>query len=149
MRRSTSPASALVGPSPHPAPPLEQDLARRFARAFTADDIADVIALLTDEAWLAMPPAAHEYHGPDAIARFLRASARWRGQRQFHLVPTRANMQPAFGCYLTDADGPTASAAGIVVLTLADDRITAITRFLESDLMRCFGLSAVLDRSLD
>jgi RNA polymerase sigma-70 factor (TIGR02960 family) len=134
---------------PEPGSPLEQDLARRFAKAFTADDIAGVIALLTDDARLAMPPAAHEYHGPDAIAAFLRASARWRGQRHFRLVPTRANTQPAFGCYLTDADGPTASATGIVVLTLADYRITTVTRFLNSDLMRCFGLGDTLDRSLD
>ncbi|MBB3724712.1 RNA polymerase subunit sigma-70 [Nonomuraea dietziae] len=52
----------------------ERDLTRRFADAFTADDINGVVALLTDDAWLAMPPAPHEYHGPDAIVSFLRAS---------------------------------------------------------------------------
>ncbi|MGI8993333.1 MAG: RNA polymerase subunit sigma-70, partial [Nocardioidaceae bacterium] len=34
----------------------DRELARRFAQAFTADDIEGVIELLTDDAWLAMPP---------------------------------------------------------------------------------------------
>lgn len=63
----------------------ERALARRFAEALTTDDIDGVIALLTDDAWLAMPPAPHEYHGPAAIASFLRASA---------LQPYRARASP-------------------------------------------------------
>lgn len=69
-------------------------------QAFTADDIDGVVDLLTDDAWLAMPPAPHTYQGPQAIAGFLRASADWRDGRHIRLVPVGANMQPAFGCYL-------------------------------------------------
>ncbi|WP_460358074.1 nuclear transport factor 2 family protein [Actinoallomurus acanthiterrae] len=53
----------------------EHDLVRRFAEAFTTDDIDTLVTLLTDDAWLAMPPAPHGYHGGTAIAAFLRASA--------------------------------------------------------------------------
>src|SRR5258707_2581243 len=78
-----------------------QVLARRFADALMADDIDAVVALLSDDAWLAMPPAPHEYHGPRAIASFFRASARWKDARVMRLIATRANNQPDFGMYLT------------------------------------------------
>jgi hypothetical protein len=44
-----------------------------------------------------------EYQGPAAIAGFPRESERWGAMRSYRLVPTRANRQPAFGCYLRDA----------------------------------------------
>lgn len=119
-----------------------EDLARRFAQAFTEDDIDGVVALLTDDAWLAMPPAPHEYHGPAAVATFLRASASWRGGRHFRLVPCRANTQLAFGCYLPGPFQPAARATGVLVLTLSGNRIRGITRFLDDELPRAFGLSA-------
>jgi len=127
-----------------PASVQERDLCQRFAEALTGDDIDGVIALLTDRAWLAMPPAPHEYHGAAAITAFLRASAAWRGVRHLRLVPTRANRQPAFGCYITRPDEETADAAGIMVLTLSGDRIRGITRFLDTDLHRRFGLPETL-----
>jgi hypothetical protein len=64
-----------------------------------------VIALLTDDAWLSMPPAPHEYHGTGAIESFLRASFGYRGERRVYLVPTQANGQPALGSYLAGPDG--------------------------------------------
>jgi RNA polymerase sigma-70 factor (ECF subfamily) len=123
----------------------ERDLARRFSEAFVADDIDGVVALLTDDGWLAMPPAPHEYHRPQAVATFLRASAAWRGRRRLRLVPTRANTHAAFGCYLTNLDGDTAHPTGIVVLTGSRGRIRTITRFLDDRLPRLFGLPDVLD----
>ncbi|PSK90979.1 RNA polymerase sigma-70 factor (ECF subfamily) [Murinocardiopsis flavida] len=122
-----------------PDSPHERDLAARFAEAFTTGDTDGVITLLTDDAWLAMPPAPHEYHGPAAIAAFLTTFTTWRGPRRFRLVPTRANTQPAFGCYLTGPDESTAHPAGILVLTLRTDRIRSITWFL-GDLTHPFGL---------
>ncbi|HYY87197.1 MAG TPA: RNA polymerase subunit sigma-70 [Chloroflexota bacterium] len=129
------------GHPPRAGSAVEQDLARRFAIAYVEDDIDGVLALLTDNAWLAMPPAPHEYYGPEAIASFLRASAGWRRPRQLRLVPTRANTQPAFGCYVTDPDGSMAHATSLLVLTLSKDRIRGITRFLDRGLLRMFGLA--------
>jgi hypothetical protein len=109
------------------------------------------VALLTDDAWLSMPPAPHEYQGPALIASFLGASARWRAGRRFVLLPACANGQPAFGCYLESA-GPTqgtgerrAEAAGLIVLEVAGDQITKITRFLDPEVFRFFGLPATTD----
>ena len=118
----------------------ELHLANRFAAAFTAGDVEGVVALLTDDAWLAMPPAPHEYQGGERIASFLRISTIWRGERIASLIPTRANGQPAFGCYLSDPGKPTAYPTGVLVLTMSSDRISSITRFLNNELHRPFGL---------
>lgn len=123
----------------------ELALARRFAEALTSDDIDGVIALLTDDAWLAMPPAPHEYHGHAAIASFLRASASWRGPRTVRLLETRANNQSAFGTYFAAPNSATAHPTGLVVLTISEERISAITRFLDEQLPSTFGLPAIPD----
>ena len=122
----------------------EGDLARRFADALMSDDIDGVVSMLTDDAWLTMPPAPHKYHGAEAIAGFLRTSAAWRGRRQLALLATRANTQPAFGYYLTRPDGVVGHPTGLLVLTLTDDRISTITRFLDPLLPASFGLPALL-----
>ena len=81
---------------------------------------------------------------PSAIAAFLRASFAYRGDRRVRLVPTRANTQPAFGCYLADRPDRAAAPAGLIVLTMAGDRIHAITRFHLDALYARFGLPTVL-----
>lgn len=129
--------------APLPRSPRERELARRFADAFVADDIDGVVALLTEDARLTMPPARHEYQGPAAIASFLRAGATWRDGRRFRLVATRANGQLAFGLYLSEAQAPIGHPAGLMVLTLEGDRISAITRFLDDGVLPRFGLPRV------
>lgn len=115
-------------------------LAERFARAYAADDVRGVVGLLTDDAWLAMPPAPHVYEGKQAVRAFLVASAAGRGARQ-RLVPVRANRQPAFACY-TEGAGRGAECSGVVVLTMASGGIAGITRFLDPTLARAFGLAS-------
>jgi RNA polymerase sigma-70 factor (TIGR02960 family) len=127
-----------------PGSAQEQDLARRFADAYAAADIDGVIALLTDDAWLSMPPAPHQYHGTGAIRSFLQASFGYRGQRRVYLVPSQANTQPALGSYLGGTDGAPAAPAGLFVLTVAGSRIAAITRFHCDELYPRFGLPGAL-----
>jgi len=59
-------------------------------------------------------------------------------------VAARANGQPAFGCYITDAQAPIAHAHGLMMLTLAGDRIAGVTRFLDNSLLAGFGLPRTL-----
>jgi sigma-70-like protein len=99
-----------------------------------------VIALLTDDAWLSMPPAPHEYHGAAAIRSFLRASFGYRGGRRVCLVPTAANLQPALASYFGRTDRASAAPAGLFVLTMAGPRIGAVTRFHCDELYPRFGL---------
>lgn len=117
-----------------------REVGRRFARAYTAGDVEGVVALLTDDAWLSMPPAPHEYHGHAAIAEFLRTSFGYRGNRVVRLLPARANTQPAFGSYLADSPDAVATPGGLFVLTVAGDRLRAVTRFHLDDLYPRFGL---------
>jgi hypothetical protein len=102
-----------------------------------------MVALLTDDARLTMPPLPLEYQGHDAIAAFLRHREQLRGV-PLRVVPTRANTQPAFGCYLPDAHAPIARAYALFVLTLEGDAVAAITWFADTGLFRHFGLPRTL-----
>ena len=130
--------------APRPGRADEQALARRFADAYVAADIGGVIALLTDDAWLSMPPAPHQYHGIAAIRSMLRASFEHRGDRRLYLVPTRANTAPALAGYLSDPVRGAAFPAGLFVFAMAGARIHAITRFHVDELYPRFGLAVSL-----
>ena len=119
--------------------PRERDLVGRFVDAFEAADAGKLVDLLTADAWLTMPPEPLEYQGHAAIAHFY-VSRTWWGVQPVRLVPTRANNQPAFGYYLRDPQASVARAHGLIVLTLAGDKISAITRFGDNSLFPHFGL---------
>jgi RNA polymerase sigma-70 factor (TIGR02960 family) len=121
----------------------EREVIGRFAIAVEAGDIEAVVALLADDAWLTMPPEPYEYQGRTAIARFLDDRGRRRGAN-FKLVPTGANGQPAFGCYLPDPHAAIAHAYGLMVLTMRGDQISAITWFGDRAVMARFGLPRTL-----
>jgi RNA polymerase sigma-70 factor (TIGR02960 family) len=126
-----------------PPSPRERELVARFADAVESGDVDGVVTLLTDDAWLTMPPQPFEYQGQAAIAGFLRDRAAVRG-RPLRLAPTRANGQPAFCCYLPDAQTATAQAYGLMVLTVRGDEISAITWFGDSSVFRHFGQPGTL-----
>ena len=107
-----------------------------FARAWESADLEALVALLTDDVFIAMPPEPFGYEGRDNVARYW--GRQFGAGRMFDLVPTRANGQPAFGAYLRVPAG-IRHAAGFYVLTLAGDRICAMTRF-EASVLPWFGL---------
>ena len=125
--------------APLPRSPRQRELVGRFADAVERGDVDGVVALLTDDGRLTMPPQPFEYQGHAAIARFLDDRAAVRG-RPLRLAPTRANGQSAFGCYLPDAETAIARPYGMIVLTLTGDRISAITWFGETSVFPHFGL---------
>jgi RNA polymerase sigma-70 factor (ECF subfamily) len=131
--------------APRAGSAVERRVARRFADAFEQGDVAGIVAgivaLLTADAWLTMPPLPLEYQGHDAIAEFLRMVVFRDGAQTLRLVATRANGQPAFGCYVNDRHQPMARAHGLIVLTLDGERITALTRFIDNSLLRPFALT--------
>jgi RNA polymerase sigma-70 factor (TIGR02960 family) len=122
-------------PPPTPDSPAEQALVAKFVRAYEAADIDALVALLTDDIYVSMPPIPFEYQGRDVVARFCASLLR---ARTFDLVPTRANGQPAFGAYLRAPTG-IRHGTGLLVLTFAGDRICALTRF-ENSALPWFGL---------
>src|SRR5207237_8711217 len=113
------------------------------ATAVERVDTSGIVSLLTDDAWLTMPPEPYEYQGGEAIARFLDDRAARRGAN-YRLLPTRANGQPAFGCYLPDPHAPIARAYAMMVLALREDRVSAVTWFGERSLFAHFGLPRTL-----
>jgi RNA polymerase sigma-70 factor (ECF subfamily) len=134
------PASEQPPPLPHS--PAEQELLGRLVRAFEQSDVDGIVALMTDDVWVRMPPVPLEYQGRDLAGRFF-ATVAFRQSRRYRLVPTRANGQPAFGVYLRDPLTHVAHAFGLFVVTLTGDRVSAITRFDNSVLAR-FGLPRTL-----
>ena len=94
------------------------------------------MALLTDDVVSSMPPIPLEYEGRDAVAGM--CGAIFGSGRRWDLVPTRANHQPAFGMYLRDTTGIRVG-TGLLVLTLAGERIRGITRF-DNSVLPAFGL---------
>ena len=97
----------------------------KFVRAWESADLDALVALLTDDVFISMPPMPFEYQGRDAAARF--CDILFAAGRRFDLVPTRANGQPAFGAYLRAPDG-IRHGTGLYVLTLTRNQISAITR---------------------
>jgi RNA polymerase sigma-70 factor (ECF subfamily) len=113
-------------PPPAPDSPAEQALVADFVRAYESGDVDALVALLTADVGVSMPPIPLEYQGREAVARFCASIMR---RRTHDLVPTRANGQPAFGAYLRAPSGGIRHGTGLFVLTLAGDRICALTRF--------------------
>jgi RNA polymerase sigma-70 factor (ECF subfamily) len=130
--------------TPLPDSREERELVARFTHAFEGGDVEGVVALLTDDAWLTMPPEPLEYQGPAAIGRFFATVPAGGRLDLFRLVPTRANGQPAFGCYLRDPHAPIAHAYGLMVLTLRCGRVAAITGFPDTSVFPHFGLPRTL-----
>ncbi|WP_094026249.1 RNA polymerase subunit sigma-70 [Nocardia cerradoensis] len=130
-------------PEPERGSPTERGLSERFARAFEAADVDAVVELLTDEAWLTMPPWPHEYHGRAAIGEFLRGIPAFRDRAEIRLQSVRANAHPAFGCYSRRADGPF-RATGLLVTTYGPDGISALAHFPPAENFPRFGLPLAL-----
>jgi RNA polymerase sigma-70 factor (ECF subfamily) len=129
--------------APLPNSKLERDIVGRFAETVENGDIDGMVAVLTDDAWLTMPPLPHAYQGRNAIRVFLGGAAERRGA-PLQLVSTRANTQPAFGCYLAVPATDVARAYSLFVLTLEGDQISAITWFAGSSVFPQFGLPRTL-----
>lgn len=147
LQRARTTLASRVPPAeraPAPRSAAEREVVARFADAFESGDVDTIVALLTADAWLTMPPVPLEYQGPEAIATFLRAVPAGGDLRRFRLVPTRANGQPAYGLYLRDGQCPIAHGIGILVLTLAGTRVSAITAFHDTSVVARFGLPRTL-----
>ena len=131
-----------AGTRPPPAfgSPAEDALVARFTSAYESADLDALVALLTDDVFMSMPPIPFEYEGRDPVASF--CASLFAAGRKIELLPTRANGQPAFGAYVRAPSGAR-QATGLITITLAGDRICATSRF-ETSVLRWFGLPLAL-----
>jgi RNA polymerase sigma-70 factor (TIGR02960 family) len=136
------PVTAAGAQPPAADSPAENAIAAKFVSAYESADIDALVALLTDDVFMSMPPIPLEYRGRDSVARF--CALVFGSAPRFELVPTRANGQPAFGVYRPTPTG--SQGVGLFVLTLAGDRISAMTRF-EEIVLPTFGLPPSLPRA--
>jgi RNA polymerase sigma-70 factor (ECF subfamily) len=139
-RRRPSSGATELSPAPHSA--AEQEIVDRLTLAYEIGDLDGVVALLTDDVVVSMPPVPLEYQGRDLVARFFSTVA-FRDGRTFRLIATRANGQPAFGIYVRDAQADVLHANGLLVITLAGDRICSMIRF-DNSVLPGFGLPRTL-----
>ncbi len=123
-------------PPPASDSPSEDAIVAKFVRAWESADLDALVALLTDDVFISMPPMPFEYEGREVAARF--CASIFRAGRRFDLVRTRANGQPAFGAYLRAGTG-ISHGVGLFVLTLTGYRISAMTRF-DKSVLPWFGL---------
>jgi RNA polymerase sigma-70 factor (TIGR02960 family) len=126
---------------PLPRSAAEAHVVERFVDAFQRGDPAEVVAVLTEDARLTMPPEPLECDGSAAIADFMQRVGFWGPGMK--LIPTRSNNQPAFGFYRPDPNSPILRAGGLIVLSLRNDQVSGITRF-EPALLDRFGLPRTL-----
>jgi RNA polymerase sigma-70 factor (ECF subfamily) len=147
LQRRLEPAAGHE-PPPAAGSAAEDALASRFASAWESADIDALVALLTDDAFIAMPPMPFEYQGREVVARF--CVGLFDAGRRFDLVPTRANGQPAFGVYLRPRPPPgPRRGVGLYVLTLAGpNHISAMTRF-DGTVLPAFALPPSLPEPED
>lgn len=110
-----------------------------YVDAWERGDVGAVVAMLTEDATMAMPPIPTWYRGREAVADFLRG---WplAGGLRWRLLPARANGQTAFGHYIWDEEGQVFVPHGVNVLTLHGARIGEITAFLTPEAFGRFGL---------
>jgi RNA polymerase sigma-70 factor (ECF subfamily) len=115
-----------------------------YTAAWESADVDAVVALLSEDVTLTMPPLREWYSGRDAVADFL---ATWplAGGIRARLVPTRANGQLAFAHYYWDAGAEAFLAHAIDVLTLEGSQIKDITIFRTPEVFARFGLAAKID----
>ncbi|MGH2545619.1 MAG: sigma-70 family RNA polymerase sigma factor [Actinomycetota bacterium] len=139
--RATLESRPHAEPPPQPDSPTERQLVGRLAAAFEASDVDAIVALLADDVRLSMPPLPLEYIGRDDAARFYAIVAARPGRRR--ILQTKANGQPALAVYARDPTGDVFRATSLLVVTLAGQRIAAITRF-DTSVLHHFGLPRIL-----
>jgi RNA polymerase sigma-70 factor (TIGR02960 family) len=122
---------------PAPGSQAERAVIERLATAYEAGDVPALVSLLTEDAVITTPLAAGAYVGPAAAARVFEKI--FGQDRSYRLIGTRANGQPAFGVYVRDTATGVFHANGMLAVTLAGERIRAMTRFDNSVIAR-FGL---------
>lgn len=119
----------------------ERNLLERYLRAWHAADIDGLVALLTDDAVMTMPPTPSWYRGREALAAFFASTLR-AGPLAGRLrpVPIRANRQAGAAVYVVDPHTGTGEPFAITVLTIESGLVSAVTGFVMPELFSRFDL---------
>ena len=124
-------------------------IVERYMDAWERGDVEAVVALLADDATIAMPPMASWYRGDDVVVfitdwAFSGRLYDMEGHRRVRVLPARANGQPAIGTYAWNEEAGRFLATVLQVLTFDGARIGDITGFVDPSAFARFGLPASL-----
>jgi RNA polymerase sigma-70 factor (ECF subfamily) len=133
--------SELPAVSPAPAAATQRDLLRRYVDAWERADVNGLVELLREDAVMRMPPRP-AVHGTAAIGRFFREVPAGGDIRRISVVPTRANGRPAVAMHEHTDDGAIVP-HGIMVLEISGESIAALDAFIDPELLRVFGFTAM------
>ena len=121
----------------------ERALVKRFMTAWEAVDIEGLVALLSEDALMTMPPERMRVAGARAIGDFFGSVPQSGRLDEIRLLPTSANRQPALAGYARGDDGKHRP-YGLMVLEIEDDLIAGIVGFPDPWLFEQCGLPATL-----
>ena len=114
-------------------------LLERYVDAFHRYDVDGLVALLREDATIAMPPYTLWLRGPEGLRGWM--LGRGAGCRGSRLVPVEACGSPGFAQYKPDGPGGSLQAFALIVLELEGDAIAGWTSFLDIEgLFPLFGL---------
>ena len=119
----------------------EERVVRMFREAWARVDVPGIVALITDDALLTMPPVAMELIGLEEIGDFFATKPAGGHLDRIELIDARANGQPAIVSYADEDRSGTGRAYGVMVLAIRGSRISGFTGFPNDlELFRQFGL---------
>jgi RNA polymerase sigma-70 factor, ECF subfamily len=106
-----------------------REVVEGYVEAWDRGDIDGVVAMLTEDASFAMPPARSWYRGSEALTAFLGVgplSGEWRWRH----TPVSASGQPALAFYSWDEAQGTYLPFALNVLSIRDRRISDVIAFI-------------------
>ncbi|CAM5507945.1 sigma-70 family RNA polymerase sigma factor [Mycolicibacterium aubagnense] len=135
--RQTMQAKTDIGEKKPVDPQGLERLLQAFVAAWESRDIAAMVELLTDDVRFTMPPLPAWFSGRAFVEKFFSERV---FETPWRLEPLRGNGQPGFACYIRQAGDDRFRPGGVVLLSVADGRITAIDSFLDPAVCRRFGM---------
>jgi RNA polymerase sigma-70 factor, ECF subfamily len=145
LQRARSSLERRHGPVSAPAAE-ERSLVKRFMAAWDAVDVDRIVALLTEDAVMTMPPERMEIRGGPEIGAFFGSVPQDGRLDEIRLVPTATNRQPALAAYARGDDGKH-HPYGLMVLQVDGRLISAIFGFPDPWLFELCGLPAGLSQA--
>jgi RNA polymerase sigma-70 factor, ECF subfamily len=141
-RATLAAAAPQEGAQREPDDRAVRETIERYIRAFEAADVDALVALLTDDAVLEMPPVPLWYAGRADYGRFIARVFALRGGG-WRMLPTSANGQPALAAYCPD-DGGVLRLHTLQVLSVGTEGISHNVVFQDGDVFTSFELAPVL-----
>ncbi len=134
-------AGATAAEVAEPRDDAVRDVLDRYIRSFETADVGGLVALLTSDAVLEMPPIPVWFRGRADYGRFMARVFDTRGT-DWRMFPVAANGQPAAAAYCRGAHGAY-DLHTLQVFTVTPAGIARNAVFQDSELFTVFGLPAV------